>query len=176
MWGIFNNVVNDYKNPDKTFDMWMNRADFFEPRSRAGRQSWLASCFYEKGDLAKARTMLQEYLRLAIQYNIQRAIIGTQIYIIRIDLDQGNLIGAADALDRISSAAREYQDRHYTARIQRTYGRLYALREDFIAAQMAFHIAIDLFERLGAGYELAEAREELARLEAGAAPTPAPPI
>lgn len=54
--------------------------------------------------------------------------------------------------------------------------RLHLLRGDLPAAQASLAEAIDLFERLGRRRELVEAREEMAPLQAGSVPTPAPAI
>jgi hypothetical protein len=82
-----------------------------------------------------------------------------------IDLDRGNIESAMKRLVHSSQEAYRHQDRECIAHIQRTYARLHTLRGDLPAARAALAEAIDLFERLGMGRELAEAREELARLD-----------
>ena len=80
------------------------------------------------------------------------------------ELDPG-LIRANKILTEVSAKAYHYHDRRYIAELQRAYFRLHTLRGDLPAARAALAEAIDLYERLGMRRELAEAREELARLD-----------
>lgn len=66
----------------------------------------------------------------------------------------------------LSQRRRRSKGWRYTGPIQRTYARLHTLRGDLPAARASLAEAIDLFERLGMRRELAEAREEMARLDA----------
>jgi tetratricopeptide (TPR) repeat protein len=127
---------------------------------------WIATCLYRKGCLIEARQWLHEAIREARQYGVQRGIFAHSIRLIPIDLDQENISEAAAELAKIYPLIEQYQDRRYIALIQRLYARLHTLQGDHLAARTSLTEAIDLFERLGMRRELAEAREELARLEA----------
>lgn len=94
------------------------------------------------------------------------------MYLARILLEQGDLVTAEDLLRHTRIAVTEYQDRLGVASVHYVTSRLHILRGDIPAARASLAEAIDLFERLGMRRELAEARDELARLDAPAEPAP----
>ena len=126
---------------------------------------WLTRCLYLQGQRDEARRLLQEALGFAGEHGIERTTF-SHIQLAAIDLDQQNLESASDRLSKANALARENHDRPYTALAQYQFARLHTLRGDLPAARASLAEAIDLFERLGMRRELAEAREEMARLEA----------
>ena len=77
---------------------------------------------------------------------------------------------AEDLLRHTRIAVTEYQDRLGVASVHYVTSRLHILRGDIPAARASLAEAIDLFERLGMRHELAEARAELAGMDAPDAP------
>ena len=166
----------DFDTAERIWQQLMPLSQTLDVRAHIANRRWLATCLYVKGQMKEAQLLLREALNDALQHNYTRGIVSIQTILAKIDLDLGNIDSAAEALASGSVYVGDYQERRHTAELQRTYARLHALRGDFPAARMSLAKAIDLFERLGIRRELAEAREELARLETGAAPTPAPAI
>jgi LuxR family glucitol operon transcriptional activator len=126
----------------------------------------LATCLYRKGDLFRARQLYQEALHEARQLNYERVISYVQIRLAVIDLDLNNFEDAEERLKETIGRAKHFQDRKHRALSLHLYARLHILQSDFSAARTALVEAIDIFERLGIRRELAEARAELAQLDA----------
>lgn len=142
-------------------------------QSQLSIENWFAMCHYELGEYEEARAIFQHVLEEANKFGDHRGLIAVPIRIIRIDLDLGNIAKVADRLLDIREKANAIQDRRYLALIEQLYARFNILRGDLPAARTSLAVAIDLFERLGMRRELAETRQELARLEAQfAAPSP----
>lgn len=132
-------------------------------------RQWVATCLYQKGDLAAAQALFRAALRDAEQIGFQHYIVFSKIKLATIDLDLGNLEAAEAPLAECRAIAFAFQDRDNLAQVQRLSARLLTLRGHHARAHTALTEAIDLFERLGMRRELAEARAELDRLEAAAA-------
>ncbi len=67
-------------------------------RHRFDVNYWQALCLYQKGALAEAQQLYEEYLQDARRNNRQRSVIGAQIHLAAIALLQGNLAQAEEAL------------------------------------------------------------------------------
>jgi len=130
-------------------------------------RSWLADCLLARCEWRQAEQLLRVSLNEVTEKNIQRGIIAIRIKLIAIYLEQGRLEEAAVALQAISQLASENLDRQYMAFIQSYYARLYALKNEIVAAKAAYIQAIDLFERLGMRRELKKVRVGLELLEKG---------
>jgi hypothetical protein len=95
----------------------------------------------------------------------ERAIIGIQRHLASLAIDDRQLEDGNAALAESTLKAMQYNDREQVALNRSLYALLHTLRDDLPAAHAALAEAIELFVRLGMRRELAEAREELARLE-----------
>jgi tetratricopeptide (TPR) repeat protein len=162
---LYTRECGDMDAAQKTCERMLNHAQTESPLFHIAGTHWLATCHYQRGDFVDAGKLLREAIKLAEKYRYQRsAIFESKLALVQ--LDQGNLDNAKVLLEGVSKQVYEHRDRRYIARSQRAYASLHALRYDLRAAQIALTEAIDLFERMGMRRELAEAREELARLEA----------
>jgi tetratricopeptide (TPR) repeat protein len=126
----------------------------------------LATCLYRKGMMHDAQRIYVQSLQEAREIKNLRAVAYHQYRLAAIDLDQENMVSAAERLSDSIITAKRYQDRPLIAQIQRSYARLHTQRGDLPAARAALAEAIDLFERLGMRRELAEARAALTDLDA----------
>jgi tetratricopeptide (TPR) repeat protein len=124
----------------------------------------MAALLYHRGDTQEAKEAMKQVLREAVNMPSKQHILRSQYILASIDLDQGNIEQAAQRLSHM--ARMKHEERRLSARTQVLKARLCALQGDLVSAQVCFTNAIDLFERLGIPIELAEASEELARLEA----------
>jgi tetratricopeptide (TPR) repeat protein len=131
---------------------------------------WLGICLYRLGKKNEAASILEESLRNAITVGSLLDISFVNVYLARIELEQGNIISATKRLSTCYELVYTYRDQEAIALLQHNYARLHTLRGDIPAAHAALAEAIDLFERLGMRRELAEARADLARLDAPDAP------
>jgi hypothetical protein len=102
----------------------------------------------------------------AAKQGYQRYILTIKMHLAGIDLALSNFASAEQLLTESKAKADLYQDRQALVHIQRHFARLHALRGDLPGARASLAEAVDLFERLGMRRELAEAREEMVKLEA----------
>ena len=133
-------------------------------RHRFDVSYWQAFCLYQKGALAEARQLYEDYLQNARSSNRQRGVIGAQIHLAEIALLQGNLAQAEEALKESDAMAHHCGDRGHFPDILRTHARLHIVQNNISAAHDCLAEAIDLYERLGMRHDLAAARQELAEL------------
>jgi tetratricopeptide (TPR) repeat protein len=161
---LYQMAQNDIDSAQRTWE-----EDYVERpsvHSRLIALRWIATCMYKKGSLEDAQKVFQQSLQEATQNGLHRSIIFSLVKLAIIDLDNGFIDTAMKKLEESDSLARKYQDREHLVEIEYVYARLYTMSGDIAKAHAAITEAIDLFERLGMRRELAEAREELARLEA----------
>jgi tetratricopeptide (TPR) repeat protein len=125
---------------------------------------WLAVCQYQQGAIAEAQQLFRDSLRDAARIGDQRSVIGNTLRLAAIDLDQGDIEGAASALAECRVIAEHLQDRRRLAEFHRLSARLHTMRGDHPAAREALAAASDLFERLGMWHEVDEIREEQEQL------------
>jgi hypothetical protein len=117
-------------------------------------------------DLLESRKVFVETLPDAITHNYERAIFYIRLHIAEIDFLNGNVEQAEDMLRIVEGIAENYRDKLYSGRIYVLKSRIDAKKTLLLSAANFLEEAIGIFERLGRRRELAEAREELARLEA----------
>ncbi len=134
------------------------------------RQLWLAVCLHRLGAIADAEGLLHDVLTRSTHLGRYRSIIGVKLRLAELALDNGHVDAADLLLEAVRAKAADYQDRENLALFQPLAARLHTLRGDLPAARASLAEAIDRFERLGMRRELAEARAELARLDASDAP------
>jgi hypothetical protein len=170
---IFHNALASYRmanhdlsEAERIFRKNMNEMREIYPREYVISRMGLSLCLYQRHAYNEAELLLRSALQDAITYDFTRNIVSIRTSLARIQIDQGNIEGIAEELTELVAQAYQYQDRWNIADIQRLYARLHILRGDRPAARAALAEAIDLFERLGMRRELAEARAELARLDA----------
>jgi len=125
---------------------------------------YVATCFYRQGDLDHARNLFLSVLEESVAKVDKLNIIHAQIGLAQIDLDQMELASAERRITFLFKQKRAHREqlpsREWLA------ARLFTLQGNYAAAREAFGKAIDTFERMGMRRELAEARAELAALEA----------
>jgi tetratricopeptide (TPR) repeat protein len=131
---------------------------------------WIAVCLYRQGYINEAKDTFREAIYEGIPWQVERAKYVHSTRLIEIYLDQDDLNAATEELERIDPIIYKLQDRRYVSLTRHLTARLHTLRGDIPAARAALAEAIDLFERLGMRRELAEARADLARLDAPDAP------
>jgi hypothetical protein len=129
-------------------------------------QGFIGECFTYQGDLVAGQRLYQDAYRIAQQINFQRASIFMPKRLAQNALLQRDAGTAQSFLDEARTNLQKFADQRSAADIQYQYVQLHLLREELPEARAALIEAIDLFERMGMRHELAEAREELARLEA----------
>ena len=127
---------------------------------------WLGNCLFVQSKWKEARELFLLSLNKAAENGYVRYVLFNQLRLAEIAIGQEDIEGPTVILEDINKKARQYQIREHIARSQFLYARLHTLRGDLLAARVSLAEAIDLFERLGMRRELAEAREEMARLEA----------
>lgn len=121
-------------------------------------------CLLQLNRIEEARSIANEGLEHALQQDMPRGVVVHTITSASLDLKEGKLDEVGRRLTSIQ--LKQEQNPRYSAYIQRLWGRLFSERGDNEKAVSSWREAIDLFERVGMRRELAEAREELARLEA----------
>jgi hypothetical protein len=129
-------------------------------------QVFMADCLIQQGDLLAGQKLYQEARGIAQRINFQRASVFIPLRLAQNALKQRDVLRAQSFLDETRTNLRRFSDKRFAADIQYQYAHLHLLCADLPAAHTALTEAIDLFERMGMRRELAEAREELARLEA----------
>lgn len=125
---------------------------------------WLATCRYQQGDLETAQQLYREALQDAHQINDQRSVVGNQLKLAAIDLDQGRTAEAEAALTACRAITERFRDRRRLGELHSLTARLHILRGDLPSARTSLMIAIDLFERLRMRRELAAAHATLANI------------
>jgi tetratricopeptide (TPR) repeat protein len=148
--------------------IWQETLDVDEEVSNSAKnwtRRWMGTSLYYNGQFSEAKDLFRIVLKNATSQGHQRTILHSKIAIASIALNQGEIDIAAKILSESQLTARQFQDRENIARAHYLTARLHTLRNDFPAARVALAEAIDLFERLGMRRELAEARDELARLD-----------
>ncbi|HEX9439989.1 MAG TPA: hypothetical protein VF909_09915, partial [Roseiflexaceae bacterium] len=170
--GLYWRAKESIDNAQKMWQRALKLARGDEHREVTARSS-IATCIYERGrsmgnfeEVLKAKRRFLKLAKIASSKHYQRLGISIQAKIAAIELDEERPDDASRRLITILEEAEQYQDRRAIAKIQRLLARLHSLRGDLPAAHASLAEAIDLFERLGMRRELAEARAELARLEA----------
>lgn len=126
----------------------------------------IAHVLYEQGNFNESWHIYEETLPIIIQLGFQHGILASKALMAAIALKQNRLEQAAELAQECYAQAIVYQDKRTLAHVQITVAQLHILRRDLAAGRAALVEAIDLLERQGRRQLLAEARAELARLEA----------
>jgi ATP/maltotriose-dependent transcriptional regulator MalT len=90
---------HDLAAAQQAWEQSLQRAEQFSPHTYIGNIQWLATCLYEKGDLAQAQQLYSKALELSRQHHYRRYIALTQLKLVRIDLDMKNLEQAEKRAD-----------------------------------------------------------------------------
>jgi tetratricopeptide (TPR) repeat protein len=124
---------------------------------------WYAICLYHTGKNREAQDILLCILQSQAYSMLEIAVLKWlgKIYVNEEDLENAEVI-----LDQALTKSRQVKWLRDISLVQYDYARLHTLRCNLPAAHASLLEAIDLFERMGMRRELAEAREELARLKA----------
>lgn len=169
-WSALGRYWGMHRDIWKARQSFLNSIDSARDPSHPGYalgQIYFVKFLYEQGCVDEAHILCQQALTHAQRINYRRNVDYIRAHLAMIELRKGNLDVLEELLRTALSSAYEYQDGgEIISVIQRTYAHLHTLRGDLSAAHTALTEAIDLFERIGMRRELAEAREELARLEA----------
>ena len=167
---LYHFANGDIENAQQAWQRILRIEDQLSIRERAINRSWIAFCRYKVGEIDEAQNLIRQSLDEYRQEGHERGVAFILMRLTNIALDRGMHSDATEAIAESLAIAQRYRDRGILAEVQRTYARLYTLRGDIPAARASLADAIDLFERLGMRRELAEARTELARLDASDAP------
>ncbi|NJL06644.1 MAG: hypothetical protein HC911_17420 [Chloroflexaceae bacterium] len=125
---------------------------------------YTAKCLFHQGLIADSKGVLLDVIQHTIKGPGRMNFFDSQIALAEIFLLEGESDKAQKRLEYIQKAP--HLHRYQIAQTQRLSGQLHTLRGELPEAHASLTEAIDLFERMGMRRELAEAREELARLEA----------
>jgi len=127
---------------------------------------WKATCLSRLNQIETAKELLLRSLEESREHAYKRGVLSSLCKLALIELNAAH-VGAAEFLIMESYSDPDYA-RYGEHMPERAYvsARLHTLRSELPEAHVALTEAIDLFERMGMRRELAEAREELARLEA----------
>ncbi len=130
----------------------------------------IADSYFLAGDYQEAEAL---FLTLeGAEQDFHCAMVTGWLSLAQIALRRGELAEVVVRLQKANVLGREFKHRRYVGEIHRVWSQVHALRGELSAARASIFEAIDIFERLGMRRELAEAREELRRLdEMGEAPT-----
>lgn len=137
---------------------------FISTQKHIAMNQLLAQFLYKQGNPLDACQILENTIHQAQKHNYVRAILYGKRFLVEIHFYQDNLEEVDIDLREIMSLAEQWKSRKDIALAHRLYAQLHTLRRDIPAARNALTEAIDLFERMGMRRELAEAREELAKL------------
>jgi tetratricopeptide (TPR) repeat protein/transcriptional regulator with XRE-family HTH domain len=127
---------------------------------------YLALSLHKLGRNNEASSILNHILANNEPSFDQMLICRTYTTLIEIHLVTGEIIEAKPLVERSIATAVQLRDRYQIARARKNQGRLLIFQGDFAEARVCLAEALDLFERIGVRRELAEAREELRKLEA----------
>jgi tetratricopeptide (TPR) repeat protein len=164
--GSYQMACREFAQAQRIFAQSANMARHVSIPFHISHRGWQAICLYCLGDSAQAQHLLREVMHDAQQSNYEPATVRFLPFLAVIALDQGNLTEAENILTRSLMKARDWAQDRYIVPIQQIQARLHILQGNIPAARIALTEAIDLSERQGRRRELAEAREELARIEA----------
>jgi hypothetical protein len=157
---------NDYATALKACQAICEEASQLQAFQVMLNQVGLAGCLVQLGDISTGQQLYREALTTAQHMNYQRASIFIPQRLAATALTQKDASSAKTFLDEAQANLRQYADKRLIAHVQYQYARLHLLCAEFLEAHAALTKAIDLFERMGLRHDLAEAREELTRLEA----------
>jgi tetratricopeptide (TPR) repeat protein len=151
---------------ERTLKDYIQHEEGITPYARLFGAHWMGMCRVQQGRIEEASQMFATALEEAVIRNYERGIIFVQYELVNTLLQLEQIDNAQKHLTDALGSARSYNDRSYIAKFQIVNAHFHTLRGDLSSAHASLLEAIDLFERMGMRRELAEAREELARLEA----------
>jgi tetratricopeptide (TPR) repeat protein len=155
---------DDFQKAEQAFRKGTAMAQKTLPVYHCLGAQWLGLSLYKQEKRREARNFFQEAVWYGEHGGAEFCL--AQAQLANLELDVGNLDIAEKWLLDAMEVGGGIHDREVLCIIYRIYARLYTLRNDLPAAHASLMEAIDLFQRAGMRGELAEAREELARLEA----------
>lgn len=164
--GAYYLAQDDFDTARNEWQVLLDQEHRLSHYRRTTTLQWLGLCLYFLGDKEQARSLSKLSLDEALQNNYGRYILFNRIRLAAIAIDEGELVQAETELATSERHARFYHDHEQLAYTLGLKARLYAIYGSLVSAQETLIEAIDIFERLGIRRELAEARAELARLEA----------
>ena len=140
------------------------------PKHASELSYYNALCFHKLGEDEEAESMLITLLAQQDNDIGSMSLCRACTTLAEIYLAAKNDHAAHQVIERNLATAIHMRDRYQIARARKNLARLHTLRGDIPAARVSLVEAIDLFERLGMRHELAEARAELAGMDAPDAP------
>ena len=156
----------DFGAAQQALEEGLQNLEYLSAPSRVISHEWLAVCMYRQGLYGKAVETFYKALEDINRHNSQHDWCFIQVQWSNLEMSQMDIKSPTKRLSSIRELLYSFKDNLVSALMQLSYSRLHTLRGDLPAAHTALTEAIDLFERMGMRRELAEAREELARLEA----------
>jgi len=164
---LFRMAVGDY---DEAIALWRGNLDSgrLNAEDASANRRWLGVTSLRKGATESARSLFAEAVVLDEEAGFERAVLASQLYLVRIDLREAQLDAAAAALQRLDPATRRLNDRLYRAEWHELSGRLCLLTGNTAEAARLMKEAAYQYDRLGLASWSREVLRELAnQLEGG---------
>jgi tetratricopeptide (TPR) repeat protein len=164
--GWYNMALKNPQDAEHAFQSAMSMVKQLPGLYEAIGKAWLGLCLYRQEKFLEARSCFYNTQEIALRCNNQLHILMSSVYLADLDVRLNDPGSIATQLELLLQEVASSPDQEFIARIYMMYFHLHTFNGDLPAAHSSLMEAIDLFERLGMRRELAEAREELARLEA----------
>jgi tetratricopeptide (TPR) repeat protein len=158
---------NEFEQARHYCQICIDNIDELSTPFRILSQHWLAKSLYLLGQVAEAKTFLNDALKTARRHGYFQGVIAIQTYLASIYLDEMRDEEAEHLLLSCKDLASQYGDRTNIAEILRSYAHIAIFRGDLDAARAYLKEAIDLLERMGIQRQLQKARDNLALISAG---------
>ncbi|MFP4441411.1 MAG: tetratricopeptide repeat protein, partial [Chloroflexaceae bacterium] len=155
-----------YDIAQQKFQSCLHYVDRMPHSIRSAVRRNLAASLCHQGLWIDAEKWYHDALSIATEHSNTREIVWSRLGLVTVYIGQGRQEVATRFIGQCIEDYPNYPDLSGRGRIMQFDARLQASHGDLPAAHTALTEAIDLFERMGMRRELAEAREELARLEA----------
>jgi tetratricopeptide (TPR) repeat protein len=150
---------------DRAISIWREADQFQQERSV---ETWInvrwhiADCLCRKGQIEEARVLYLKVLEESVAKLDKSNILQAQIGLAGIDLFRHDLVSADKRIAYLAKQKHVHRDQ--VAYREWLIARRYVIQGELTTAREAYQKAVDLFERLGMRRELAEIREELAKI------------
>jgi tetratricopeptide (TPR) repeat protein len=164
--GWYNMALKKFRDAEHAFQSAISMVQQIPEIYEALGKGWLGLCLYRQERFSEARHIFCETREIALQCNNQLWRLFANIYLADLDVRLNDLDSIVTRLEFLRQEVTHSPDPEFIAKIHMIYFHFYILDGNLPAAHSSLLKAIDIFERTGQRRELAEAREELARLEA----------
>jgi tetratricopeptide (TPR) repeat protein len=161
----YNMLCESFVTAEQAFHNSLEPAKELVPVYECLGTQWLAVCLCRQGKYTEAEYFFHKAIdAMQGEYSIEHVF--SRVYLANLEIITGNSNKVAMWKSDIESSAELTRDREIIGFCKQTFGRFYREQGDLAIAWNYFAEAVDSFKRMGMRRELAEARDELARLEA----------